>query len=315
MSKLCLIDTFSHRKARRLNTWTNRAIQAACVAALLSFVSPSTAQDTDRNGDAKSVGAAEEAEAGSDEPVYPLSVAVAGEEIFAVDLDLPGVWKAAESREIFLLGTRLLRKPMNRPRPIVLHPESGVLVGDSATREVYWIAKAGGQPKPLTDGRIGIAMALAVDADAKMLYVGDAEKRATFRLPVEGGSPELVARVNARGLAFDAGGNLWAVTPDDAAIRKIDVKTGKVEDVVSGRPFQYPNGLCWAGDHGYVTDGYGKCIWKFTADGKVEKWHEGDPLVGPVGIAVTEQSIFVADPKQKQVYEFDRETKEPKERL
>lgn len=69
------------------------------------------------------------------------------------------------------------------------------------------------------------------------------------------------------------------------------------------------------GDHGYVTDGYGKCIWKFTADGKTEKWHEGEPLVGPVGIFVTDSSLFVADPKQKQVYQFNRESKEFEERL
>ena len=85
--------------------------------------------------------------------------------------------------------------------------------------------------------------------------------------------------------------------------------------MVTGRPFQYPNGLVWAGDHGYVTDGYARTIWKFTPDGKTEPWHEGEPLVGPVGIDITAESIFVADPKQKQVYEFNREDKSVKERL
>ena len=75
---------------------------------------------------------------------------------------------------------------------------------------------------------------------------------------------------------------------------------------------EHPNGLAWAGDHGFVTDGYGKAIWKFTPDGKTEKWHEGDPLVGPVGIAVTKSSVFVADPKQKQVFEFEKIFLEPK---
>jgi sugar lactone lactonase YvrE len=249
------------------------------------------------------------------EPDYPLAVAVSGDDVYVVDLDLPGVWKAGESRELFARGTKLLRKPMNRPRCVIMHPDGGVLVGDSATREIYRIESAGAEPKPLTDGHVGIAMAMTLDAEGKTLYVGDAEKRATFRLPISGGMPELVARVNARGLAFDADGKLWAVTPDDAAIQRIDVETKEVEKIVTGRPFQYPNGLCWAGDHGYVTDGYGKCIWKFTADGKTEKWHEGDPLVGPVGIAVDDKSVFVADPKQKQVYQFDRESKEFKTRL
>jgi sugar lactone lactonase YvrE len=249
------------------------------------------------------------------EPIYPLAVAVSGDDVYVVDLDLPGVWKSGLERELFSLGTKLLRKPMNRPRCVIMHPGGGILVGDSATREIYAIESAGADPKPLTDGHLGIAMAMTLDAAGEMLYVGDAEKRATFRLPIAGGMPELVARVNARGLAFDSEGKLWAVTPDAAAIQRIDVETKEVEEIVTGRPFQYPNGLCWAGDHGYVTDGYGKCIWKFTADGKTEKWYEGKPLVGPVGIAVNEQSIFVADPKQKQVYEFDRKSKEVKERL
>jgi sugar lactone lactonase YvrE len=249
------------------------------------------------------------------EPVYPLAVAVAGEEVYVVDLDLPGVWKAGESRELFVRGSNLLRKPMNRPRCVIVHPDGGVIVGDTATREIYHIAANDAEPKPLNGGYLGIPMALVLDPTGKTLYVGDAERRATFRLPVEGGKPELVARVNARGLAFDSEGKLWAVTPDDAAIQRIDVETNEVEEIVTGRPFQYPNGLCLAGDHGYVTDIYSKCIWKFTLDGKTEKWHEGDPLVGPVGIAVSESSVFVADPKQKQVFEFDRKSKQAKERL
>jgi sugar lactone lactonase YvrE len=249
------------------------------------------------------------------EPAYPLAVAVDGDKVYCVDLDLPGVWVMSPKRELFVRGSNLLRKPMNRPRCVVPHPGGGILVGDSATREIYRIEKPNAEPIGLNNGYIGIPMALAIDNDEKMLYVGDAEKRATFRLPIDGGEPELVARVNARGLAFGADGQLWAVTPDAVAVVRINVEDKTVEEIVTGRPFQYPNGLCWAGDHGYVTDGYGKCIWKFTADGKTEKWLDGEPLVGPVGISVTNDSLFVADPKQKQVYQFDRETKEFKTRL
>ena len=289
-----------------------------CIAISLISSGAVMAQDAEKKESEKQETATTEAENGAEkdaEPVYPLAVAVSGEDVYVVDLDLPGVWKSGATRELFARGTNRLRKPMNRPRCLIMHPGGGILVGDSATREIYSIEALGAEPKPLTDGHLGIAMAMALDAEGKMLYVGDAEKRATFRLPIAGGMPELVARVNARGLAFDSDGKLWAVTPDDAAIQRIDVETKEVEEIVTGRPFQYPNGLCWAGDHGYVTDGYGKCIWKFTPDGKTEKWHQGDPLVGPVGIAVTEKSVFVADPKQKQVYEFDRQTKEVKERL
>ncbi len=247
---------------------------------------------------------------------YPLNVAVDGDTLYLVDLDLPGVWKVSgEKRELFVRGSNLLRKPMNRPRCIALHPDGGILVGDSATREVYHIAQSGGEPKPLCNAHIGIAMAIAVSPDKKTIYVGDAEKRSVLRLPIGGGDPELVVRVNARGLAFDSDGKLWAVTPDAEAVHRIDVQANTSEAIVTGRPYQYTNGLVWAGDHGFVTDNYAKSIWRFTADGKTEKWYEGDPLVNPVGIAIDDKSLYVADPHQRQLYQFDLENKKPVERL
>lgn len=249
-------------------------------------------------------------------PKYPLSVAIDGSTMYVVDLDLPGVWQVVDGkRELYVMGSKFLRKPMNRPRCVAIHPEGGILVGDSASREVYHIAEKDAEPKPLCQARMGIAMAIAVAPDKKSFYVGDAEKRALFRVPIEGGEPELIVRVNARGLAFDAEGTLWAVTPDDAAIHKIDVEAKTNTAVVTGRPYQYPNGLVWAGDHGYVTDGYGKAVWRFTADGKTEAWFTGEPLVGPVGLAINEQSIWVADPKKLQVFRFDREKKDPQPSL
>ena len=121
---------------------------------------------------------------------------MSGDQIFVVDLDLPGVWEINAGKTLFSKGSNLLRKAMNRPHCVTSHPSGGILVGDSATREVYWIEKQA-RNQPLTNGYIGIPMALAVAPDGKTLYVGDAEKRATFRLPIEGGECELVARVNA----------------------------------------------------------------------------------------------------------------------
>jgi sugar lactone lactonase YvrE len=299
MRKLRLIDTFSLSAPLVL-----RPISASAWLILLSL-----------GGLLPGTSAVAQEEAAVDQPAYPKAVAASDDKLFVVDLDLPGVWEIADSRSLFFKGSELLRKPMNRPHCITPHPSGGVLVGDSATREVYWIEKAGAEPKPLTGGRIGVPMALAVDANGKTLYVGDAEKRATFRLPLEGGDPELVARVNARGLAFDADGKLLAVTPDAAAIQRIDVDSGDVETLVDGRPFQFPNDLCWAGGQGFVTDTYGNCIWRFTADGKAEKWFEGAPLERPVGIAIAGESLFVADPKLKQVFEFSLTSKEPKPRM
>ena len=247
------------------------------------------------------------------EIAYPLGVSVDGEIQYVVDLDLPGVWEVKESTRLFVRGSNLLRQPMNRPRCVVSHPDGGILVGDSASRDVYHVGSKGAVPIGLTSGHIGIPMALAISPDQEFVYVGDAEKRVTFRVPVDGGHPELVARVNARGLAFKDDSNLLAVTPDANAVVSIDIGSGEITNVITDRPYQYPNGLVWAGDHGFVTDGYGKQVWKFTLDGKTEVWHDGAPLVGPVGIAIDETAIYVADPKQKQLFRFDRESKEATE--
>jgi len=247
----------------------------------------------------------------SAEVAYPRAVALDGAKLLIVDLDLPGIWRGeAGSFSVYTPGTKLLRKPINRPWSVTPHPKGGILIGDSATREIYHAAGSGIELTALSGGFLGIPMALAVDAAGETLYVGDAERRAVFRLPIAGGKPELVARVNARGLCFDADGNLWAVTPDAEAVQKIDVKTNTRETVVGDRPYQFPNGIVWTGEEGFVTDGYGKAIWRFTADGATEKWFEGEPLVNPVGIAADDRSLYVADPHAKQVFRFDRQSKE-----
>jgi sugar lactone lactonase YvrE len=198
---------------------------------------------------------------------------------------------------------------MNRPWCVTPHPGGGILIGDSATREIYHAAESGTKLTALSNAYLGIPMAIAVDPAGETIYVGDAEKRAVFRLPIKGGKPELVARVNARGLSFDADGYLWAVTPDAEAVERIDVQNNKSETVVDERPYQFPNGIVWAGDEGFVTDGYGKAIWRFSADGKTEIWFQGEPLAGPVGITADDKFLYVADPQKKQVYRFDRQTK------
>ena len=98
-------------------------------------------------------------------------------------------------------------------------------------------------------------------------------------------------------------------------MQMIDVKAKTSKAIVSGRPYQFPGGLVWVAEHGYVTDTYGKSIWKFTADGKTEKWLEAEQLQRPVGITANAKSLFVADPKQKQVYEIDLQSKKVTPRL
>jgi sugar lactone lactonase YvrE len=251
------------------------------------------------------------------QPQYPIAVAVDGGVLYVVDLNLPGVWKVqGDQRDVFALGERSFRTPLNRPRCVAIHPQGGILVGDSATREVYHITSQDAQPMPLSSGRIGTAMALAISPDQQTVYIGDAETRAVLRMPITGGDPQIVVNINARGLAFDDEGALWAVTPDDAAIHRIDVQAKTNTAVITGRPYQYPGGLAWAGNRGFVTDSYGGSVWTFTPDGKTELWFEGPPLAGPVGMAAAQDTLWIADPKARQVFQFDqRQAQEPRPRL
>lgn len=304
MSKVCLIVTFSH------------AIKLTVLSCLL-FIPAANLLGQDTANEGSAVDSKPEATSNeSAEVTYPRSVATDGDGLLVVDLDLPGIWRVeGAEKKLYVRGTKLLRKPMNRPWCVVANPAGGILVGDSATREIYGFAEPDAEGKPLNNGFLGIPMAIAVDAAGETIYVGDAEKRAVFSMPIGGGKPELVARVNARALSFDDDGNLWAVTPDADAVQMIDVKAKTSKAIVSGRPYQFPGGLVWVAEHGYVTDTYGKSIWKFTADGKTEKWLEAEQLQRPVGITANAKSLFVADPKQKQVYEIDLQSKKVTPRL
>ncbi|TWT94467.1 SMP-30/gluconolactonase/LRE family protein [Stieleria varia] len=318
MRKLCAIATLSHLLLAfaAAPSWGQDPGAADATAEQPAAEKPAPAADPAAAVVAKSAETPQPIDSESAKVTYPRVVKASGDDLWVVDLDLPGIWKVSgEERTLFAPGTKLLRKPMNRPWCVVPHPNGGILVGDSATREIYAIAEPGTKLTALNNGYIGIPMAIAVSPDQKTIYVGDAEKRAVFSLPIGGGKPELVVRVNARGLDFDDDGQLWAVTPDADAVVRIDVAAKTSTAVITDRPYQFPCGITWSGDHGYVTDGYGKSIWKFTADGKTEKWFEGDPLTHPVGITSTDKSILVADPKTQQVYEIDRGTQKVTKRL
>ncbi len=304
--KLCAIGIACHPVVQR-GVYLSSLL--ACIAAVAVTSALPAQEDAAAEGDkgVESVEVPEPVATSSDEVAYPRAVAIDGEQLLIVDLRLPGVWRGKDGDfSVFTPGTKLLRQPMNAPWCVATHPAGGILIGDSASREIYHAAKPGTQLTALNGGYLGIPMALAVDAAGETIYVGDAERRAVFRLPIAGGQPELVVRVNARGLSFDDQGKLWAVTPDAEAVQRIDVEANTTETIVADRPYQFPNGIVWAGEEGFVTDGYGKSIWRVTADGKTEKWFEGEPLVNPVGIAADEQSLYVADPHAKEVFRFTR---------
>ncbi len=246
-------------------------------------------------------------------------------DLFIVDLKMHGVWKATDGKlSAYFEGSPKFRTPLNAARCIAFDKDGNVLAGDTSTGEVYRFKEAG-KPEPLTgagpikadDGKvigfkpgIGMAMAMAVAKDGT-IYVADLELHRIFRIPHEGrtdGKPEIVAPVEApRGLAFDPDGNLIVLSTTKDQILKVDSE-GKVSVLVPGRPFNFPHNIVIANDGTmFVTDGYGKCVWKIGADLKPEKLFEGGPLGNPVGLSLAGDKLIVTDPRAEghRVFELD----------
>lgn len=236
---------------------------------------------------------------------YPLdAVASADGTLFVVDRNLPGVWrKSAEGQSVFVQGSKKFREPLNAPRCLALNNAGELIVGDSATRDLYKI-NAEGKPEAITGGKIGIPMDLAIAADGT-IYVADLETRTVLKLAPNSKDPELFAKLNARGLCLDAKGNLWVVTQDNEQLVKV-TPDAKTEVIVATRQFDFPHQVAVnaAGD-AYVTDGYGKAIWKVSAGQTPQKAIQGEPLINPVGISLMGNELLITDPRAAKVFKWD----------
>src|SRR5262245_6430218 len=167
---------------------------------------------------------------------YPLSVAAAPDgAIYVADKDVHGVWKISEGKLApFSMGTNKFRTPLNAVRCVAVDAQGRVLAGDTATREVYRFT-ADGKPEPLTNGGIGMPMALAFDSKGNIL-VCDLELHQVVRVPEAGGEPVKIADAAApRGIAVDAQDRIWVVDagPKDQVVRILP--DGKTETVVAGK--------------------------------------------------------------------------------
>lgn len=237
---------------------------------------------------------------------YPLgAVRSADGKLSIVDLRLPGVWQSIDGKlDHFFKASKKFRTPLNAARCIAFDKDGKVLVGDTSTRQVYRFDDAGKPVKLAGDGvGIGMPMALAVDAQGT-IFVADLELHRIFKVPHEGGEPVELAVVSApRGLAFDSAGNLIVVSTTKDQILKVTMK-GEVSVLVAGRPFDFPHNVAISKDGTmFVTDGYGKCVWKVGADHKPANLISGEPFVNPVGISISGDVLLVTDPRANAVFE------------
>ena len=250
---------------------------------------------------------------------YPLAVAVAPDETaYVVDRDLPGVWavKGGE-RSVFHRASKTFRTPLNAPRCAAVDADGRVLVGDSATRDVYRLGADGKDAVPLTGGAIGIPAAIAVAGD-RTLYVSDLETQRIWAVPGGGGEPAEFAVVAAvRGLGFDGDGRLLAVTTLADPVLRFETAgedRGDRTVLVPGRPFRMPHHLAVAPDGTlFVADNYSGGVWRVPVSddgyGDPVLFAAGDPLAAPVGLAWDGTGdtprLLVADPRARGLFAVD----------
>lgn len=245
-------------------------------------------------------------------PLYPLDLAVNDSgSAFIVDRNLPGVWQwQSDKLSIFFEGSRKFRTPLNAVRCVAIDPQGKLLVGDTATRDIYRFG-ADGKPEPITGGKIGIPMDMAFKADGT-LYVADLELRMLLRIPAGTSAVEQVASVNPRGVFVDSKDQVWVVS-QDAAQLLIVADDGQVEQVVSERVFDFPHQVVVnAAGEAFVSDGYKAAIWKVVRGSAPEMIVSGEPLVNPVGLALVEDRVVVVDPATRSVWRLgDNQQLEP----
>jgi hypothetical protein len=244
---------------------------------------------------------------------YPLKPAVAADgSVYIADLKLPGILVVQKGAiEKFFTAAKKIGSPLYKVRCVALDRNGKVLAGDTGTREVYRFDEPG-KPTPLlkgAQGGIGIPMAIAVDSKGD-IFVADLEVAAIWKIPPKGGAAEEFAHVPAPcGMAIDNKDVLWVVSRSKPQLFRVSPDR-KVEVVVADRVFQFPNDVALDG-HGtaYVSDGYGKSIWKLANGGKPQSWIADKQLVNPVGLAWHDGSLLIADPnpsaKTGQVYKAD----------
>lgn len=246
----------------------------------------------------------------ADELQYPLAIAVNDQgTIFLVDRDLPGVWKAEGNQlSVYFRGQKKFRTPLNAPRCAAIDGQGRLLVGDSATREVYRF-DAEGKPEPLTSGGIGIPMGIAVNRAGELL-VSDLELHTIWKVPAAGGAPAEFARIaGPGGVCIDADDRLWVVSRAENGLWRVS-PDGKAEVIVKGRAFQFPHAVAVDKEStAYVCDGYAKTVWKVRAGDKPQAWATSPLFVNPVGLAWRGDSLLIVDSRAKAVFQANPEGK------
>ena len=265
---------------------------------------PSTLEAQEKPSDSARGKAASE-ESANPQPataIYPLDVVLAKDgAAIVVDRNLPGLWKRQDEKlSVWVQGTKRFRQPLNAPRCVAIDKDGSILVGDSATREIYRIGDDG-KPQPLTGGAIGIPMEIAVRADGSLM-VADLETHALRKVSTDGKQIQSIARVNPRGVFVDAQDKVWVVSQDPQQLQVVD-DNGKSTAIVEKRTFEFAHQVVVnSRGEAFVSDGYKKAIWRVKPGAAPEVYFSGPPLDNPVGLLLDGDDLIVTDPRARQLF-------------
>jgi hypothetical protein len=245
--------------------------------------------------------------ADAQEMQYPLAVVKAPNgTIYVADRNLPGIWKIEEGKSsIYFQGSKKFRTPLNAVRCLAVDSQGTLYAGDTSTREIYKF-DAEGKPQPLTKGFIGIPMGIVIDSKGN-LFVGDLERQTVFQVSPTGEVSEFVKTPAPRGIAIDKQDRIWVLANVGDSLLRFNADKSK-EVVVKGTPFEFPNQIVIdEASNAYFCDGYAKAIVKVGSDGKSQKLVSGEPLKNPVGLALTDKQLLIADPHTKSIFSLNIE--------
>ena len=222
-----------------------------------------------------------------------------GGEIYVADIEAAALLRWSGSGfEVVARGEGLPRTPLFGIRHIAPAGDGTILASDPATMALYRITTSGEITAIPDDAGFVTPWGIALDASGNILAVD----RVTQRLRRVGpDSIEDVATIRApRAILAESDGSLHVLT-DRNVLR---MEGGNAHPLVQSPPFEFPHDFVRAPDGGFfVTDGYARCIWKVSPDGRVSVHAKGEPLVSPQGIALGENGdLLVADAHARTIF-------------
>ncbi len=219
--------------------------------------------------------------------------------IFVADLEAAALlrWNGS-GFEVVARGEGLPRTPLYGIRHIVPDRDGSVLASDPATMALYRIASSGEITQIPDDDGFVTPWGIAITPEGELLAVD----RVTHRLRrVRPDSVEDVAMIRApRAILPGSDGSLHLLT-DRNVLR---LEGGESEPLVTSPPFEFPHDFVRVPDGDFfVTDGYAKCVWRVTPEGRVSVLARGEPLVSPQGVALSNDGdLLVADAHARAVF-------------